>query len=263
MYLNPSQGRGRSNYNAADKVYNTFVQSCGMLKIQVEEPDFIELEREDDPSELETHLLNYMMRGKDSIFRHPKVVVLVLGNESQYPMFKEIFAEYKIPSQVITARNAMSFNPSKASNILRQINSKVGGDLFHLRFPQALDSMKTMLIGIDVCHSGPNSVVGLACSINKEMSQYYSTHLVQRKGQEIVEEKMKEALQAAIEAFQERNNRNLPTNYIIFRDGVGDAMREQVIAREVSQFKEAFRELYNKVAVSPQVTLVVVNKRIT
>jgi hypothetical protein len=176
MYANPT--RGRSNYNAADKVYNTFVQACNQLKIKVQEPEFIELEAENDRSEIEQKLLNYMMGSRECVFRHPKMIVYVLGRENQYPMFKEICQEYKVPSQVITVRNALSFNPSKASNILRQINSKIGGDLFHLKFPASMESMRTMLIGIDVCHSGPNSIVGLACSINKEMSQYYSTYLV-------------------------------------------------------------------------------------
>ena len=118
---------------------------------------------------------------------------------------------------------------SKASNILRQINSKIEGDLFYLKFPEAMDNMRTMLIGIDVCHAGPSSVVGFTASTNKEMSQYYSEHLVQRKGQEIVENKMKESLKKAIEAFATQHNRQLPTNFIIFRDGVGDAQRLQVI----------------------------------
>ena len=119
-----------------------------------------------------------------------------------------------------------------------------------------------MLIGIDVCHSGPSSIVGLACSINKEMSQYYSEYLVQRKGQEIVESQMKEALKKAIESFTD-NHKMLPTNYIIYRDGVGDAMQKQVIDKEITQFKEVFSDIYNKSEKPPQVTLVVVNKRIT
>lgn len=166
-----------------------------------------------------------MMSSPKSVFRHPTMVVVILDREKNYKMYKELFQEYKIPSQVITSRNAFSFNASKASNILRQINSKIGGDLFNLKFPEVMDSMRTMLIGIDVCHSGPNSVVGLACSINKEMSQYYSEYLVQKKGQEIVEDQMREALKKAIEGFAENHRGMLPTNYIIYRDGVGDAMR--------------------------------------
>jgi hypothetical protein len=55
-----------------------------------------------------------------------------------------------------------------------------------------------MLIGIDVCHSGPNSIVGFSASTNKEMSQYYSEHITQTKGQEIVQKNMQEALKKAI-----------------------------------------------------------------
>ena len=43
-----------------------------------------------------------------------------------------------------------------------------------------------MLIGIDVCHSGPNSIVGFCASINETKSQYWSERIIQRKGQEIV-----------------------------------------------------------------------------
>ena len=69
---------------------------------------------------------------------------------------------------------------------MKQLNSKMGGDLFHLKLPDKMRNMKTMLIGIDVCHSGIKSIVGFAASVNKELSQYYSDFTVQPKGQEVV-----------------------------------------------------------------------------
>jgi hypothetical protein len=60
-----------------------------------------------------------------------------------------------MPSQVITFRNGVKFSLSKATNILRQINSKCGADLYQMKFPESLSKKRTMLIGIDVCHSGP------------------------------------------------------------------------------------------------------------
>jgi len=162
------------------------------------------------------------MLGEDGHFRHPTICVTVLGYENNYPAYKEVFQHYSIPSQVITVRNGRSFNASKASNILRQINSKIGGDLFNMKFPDILSKKRTMLIGIDVCHSGPNSIVGFSASTNQEMSQYYSEHIVQKKGQEIVQKCMKEALKKAIGVFAERC-KDFPTNFIIYRDGVGDA----------------------------------------
>jgi hypothetical protein len=134
-------------------------------------------------------------------FRHPSIALAVLGMERNYPMYKLAFDKYRMPSQVVTSRNARGFNPSKATNIIRQMNSKCGGDLFTMQFPASMDSIKTMLIGIDVCHSGKQSVVGFAASTNKAMSQYYSDYIVQSKGQEIVKDKMKDLIRKAIHVF--------------------------------------------------------------
>jgi hypothetical protein len=170
--------RGRSNFEIADRVYNDLAKASGQLKIKVEEPYWIEVEDEQDMDELRFRLLEYMMESATSQFRHPTMCVAVLGREQNYKFVKEVFHEFKIPSQVVTCRNGSSFNLSKATNILKQINSKTGGDLFTMKFPEIMKSLRTMLIGIDVCHSGPNSIVGFAASTNSDLSQYYSEHLI-------------------------------------------------------------------------------------
>lgn len=161
--------RGFSTYDQADRIFNTFQSSCKQLGIRVEEPCFIEMEREDCREELQERLASYML-GSKGRFRHPTVVVCLLANEHNYSMYKQVLQEFRMPSQMITLRNARSFNASKASNILRQINSKAGGDLYTMKFPDALNDKRTMLIGIDVCHAGPQSIVGFSASTNREMS---------------------------------------------------------------------------------------------
>lgn len=81
IYQNPAQpnGRKRSNFQIADSIYNTFCQASKQLQIRVEEPHWIELENENDYSEVKNKLLQYMMDGPNSVFRHPKIVVVVLG----------------------------------------------------------------------------------------------------------------------------------------------------------------------------------------
>lgn len=54
----------------------------------------------------------------------------------------------------------------------------MGGDLYYMKFPAALDSKYCMLIGIDVCHAGPQSIVGFTASTNREMSQYFNDYIV-------------------------------------------------------------------------------------
>ena len=45
---------------------------------------------------------------------------------------------------------------------------------------------------------------------------------------------MKETLKSAVEAFQDKHRGDKPTNFIIYRDGVGDAQRDAVIRIEVA-----------------------------
>merc|ERR1740123_1815523 len=152
-----------------------------------------------------------------------------------------MFDKFRMASQVITNRNARSFNASKASNILRQINSKMRGDLFDMKFPAVMDQLQTMLVGI-------------AASTNQQMSQYYSDYLLVPKGQEIIDTKMKDLIRKAIGSFEKSNGGKKPTNFIVYRDGVGDSMREQVLAREIPQLREVIKELYN-LAVTPEITV--------
>lgn len=79
------------------------------------------------------------------------MVVIVLRNDGLYGKFKNICYKYNAPSQVVQVKTCKKFNMSVASNVLKQINSKLGGDLYNLKFPDNM-SKNTMLIGIDVCH---------------------------------------------------------------------------------------------------------------
>jgi hypothetical protein len=95
-------------------------------------------------------------------------VLVMLGNEKLYKNFKAICYQNQLVSQCVRYQNfgrREGMNLSVASNILRQINSKLGGDLFNLKFGRELFA-RTMLIGIDVCHSGPQSIVGFCATVN-------------------------------------------------------------------------------------------------
>ena len=58
VYQNPKQknARGRSNFNAANNVYNAMRDASGQLGIRIEEPHWIELENEADMSSLEAEI---------------------------------------------------------------------------------------------------------------------------------------------------------------------------------------------------------------
>lgn len=73
---------------------------------------------------------------------------------------------------------------------------------------------------------------------------------------------MKDALKRALGCFESRHG-DLPDHYIIYRDGVGDAMRRQVLQKEIIQIREAINETYNLAKKKPHITVIIVNKRIT
>jgi len=186
----------------------------------------------------------------------------MLGNEKLYKNFKHVCYNFNLISQCIRYQNfGKGLNFSVASNLLRQINSKLGCDLYNLKFDKQLCS-NTMLIGIDVCHSGPNSIVGFCASVNRQRSQYYSERIVQRKGQEIVNKQLKDAIKRSLACFADRHG-DFPEHFIIYRDGVGDGMRRQVLLEEVNQLREAIFETYNTAKKKPYITVIIVNKRIT
>lgn len=68
-------------------------------------------------------------------------------------------------------------------------------------------------------------------------------------------------MKTALNSYKDHNGR-LPEQLILYRDGVGDSMRRQVLTTEILQFKQAINELYNKSEKKPYFTVIFVNKRI-
>lgn len=167
----------KRHFNQANQLFQTLQQASSKLGLVVEEPNWIELERGDDTYGCEKQLQSLIERKMK-----PTIAVVMLGNERFYKGFKHVCYGNSVISQCIQYKNfGKGLTLSVASNILRQINSKLGGDLFALKFSKELSPL-TMLIGIDVCHSGPSSIVGFCATINKARSQYYSERITQKKG---------------------------------------------------------------------------------
>lgn len=244
------------NYDFANKTYECMVQCSGQLGVKVGEPLWVELKDDRDIVAFKEELYHHTKNFK------PQFALAMLSSTGLYANFKKALYEYGIVSQVVTCQTAKRMNMSVATNIVKQINAKVNAELYNIKLPDELSS-KTMLIGLDVCHQGKSSIVGFCASYNKRMNHYYSEHIIQKKGQEIVNEKLANALKNALTIFCKKHGGNdLPEHFIIYRDGVGDAMRHDVIKYEISQFRKVIDEVYNKAATKPMITLIIVNKRI-
>lgn len=65
--------------------------------------------------------------------------------------------------------------------------------------------------------------------------------------------------QEALDNYSDYNKHHVE-HIIIFRDGVGDAMRHQVLSEELNLLHTILKEKYS--IHTPKVTLIIVNKRI-
>jgi len=88
---------------------------------------------------------------------------------------KKVFNEKAIPSQCVHKKTLLKMNLSVASNIIKQVNSKSGGESVRIKLPLFIKETPTMTIGIDVCHAGRlNSVVGIVATTNLSLTSVYS-----------------------------------------------------------------------------------------
>ena len=193
---------------------------------------------------------------------HPSdaFVICILNHERDYHDIKMVLTNFNLMSQCFLRRTAERMNMSVASNIMKQINSKIGGESIRVKLPKFMETSAVMVVGIDVCHAGKNSIVGFVASTNKHCTAFSSDIIIQPKYQEIVKKDLDRCYLKALKEFK-RYHQTLPEKIIIFRDGVGEFQRADVVQNEINQLKSVLEGIYNKLS-PPKITLIVVNKRI-
>lgn len=141
-----------------------------------------------------------------------------------------------------------------------QINCKLGGSLWGINIPLK----NTMIVGIDTYHGSTDSktgaaVGGLVASINPSFTKYFSKPHLQGKKEELISG-LTSILVEALGSYAAHNNGNYPDRLIIYRDGVGDGMLEQVRQIEIGQFEDACLLIGSDY--KPKITFVVVQKHV-
>lgn len=152
---------------------NTYLKGAGKkIGVSVDDPHWVQLNSFKDTMGFEDELQAFINnRGT------PSIVVILSPFEKLYKRYKSICYANNVVSQVIVKNTYKKMNAyddkgvknaqAIAFNVLKQITSKLGGDLFYIKFEKDISLAKTMLIGIDVTHAGPQSIVGFCASINK------------------------------------------------------------------------------------------------
>lgn len=95
-----------------------------------------------------------------------KICFVLLDRAEEKKHIKKFLDGAGIVSQFVL-RNNMERSLGKMgvfTNLMRQVNAKMPLDLYRITLPDKIKSLNTMFIGIDVCHKGRTSIVGLAAS---------------------------------------------------------------------------------------------------
>ena len=140
------------------------------------------------------------------------------------------------------------------------MNCKMGGALWGIHIPLK----NTMIVGIDVYHGSTDlkhggAVAGLLASINEGFTQYFSKPHIQGKKEELVTG-LTSIFIEALNSYKNSNSNQLPDKIIIYRDGVGDGMLEQIKSVEIDQFENACNLI--EAGYKPLITFIVVQKRV-
>ena len=222
----------KSNYNDAEKLYNTLDQASQGYGLSIAEPEWVEMGDNDNEEEWAQTANDYMKKisEKDkNVKKYSFALFLLDRNDRIYSTLKYYsLCEHGYISQVVKASSLYTKNAlSVCSKILLQINAKLSGVSYIAKFDKNIKDRNLMIIGVDSSHiRGKRTGVAMVATINPSFTNFYN------KEQIILEEK-KESFLISIssfieEAIQKYNeiNKTYPKGIIIYRQGVSFQQKE-------------------------------------
>jgi len=151
-------GGNDKDFATADKFWPDCQKAQGRMKIQVDEPQYVEVH----PAKGRPNAEDFIKAIKAEINpKSTKFVVVLLPDKNLKKGIKALLDQGNIPSQFVLNSTLFKGSLSVYSNILKQINAKLAQDLYAL---QMASSRNTMVIGVDICLEGRKSILGFAAS---------------------------------------------------------------------------------------------------
>ena len=222
----------KSNYNDAEKLYNTLNDASHDYGLSIAKPEWVEMGDNDNEEEWAQTANDYMKKisEKDkNVKKYSFALFLLDRNDIIYSTLKYYsLCEHGYISQVVKASSLYTKNAlSVCSKILLQINAKLSGVSYIAKFDKNIKERNLMIIGVDSSHiRGKRTGVAMVATINPSFTNFYN------KEQIILEEK-KESFLISIssfieEAIQKYNeiNKTYPKGIIIYRQGVSFQQKE-------------------------------------
>jgi hypothetical protein len=196
------------------------------------------------------HRFGQYMKGRQGL---PQIVFILMDRKDQFysEVKQKLQLKFGVPTQCALAGFVRKKTATNiAANLLKQMNAKLNGDLYHVKFQNNFGAYKRpMVCGLDVSHEGPESVVGFTATTDKNCCKYYHNAFYQPRKVEVinrnigtVEEvkgdeeskgqgrrmvsgalqfgKMEQVFVGALENYK-KINKDYPDLIMLYRDGVG------------------------------------------
>jgi hypothetical protein len=156
-------------------------------------------------------------------------------------------------------------------NVALKFNLKAGGINHTLDGPRLglISEGETMVVGLDVTHPSPGSkdtapsVAAIVASVDKVLGQWPGTFSIQDGKKEMVAG-LEGMFLTRLNLWEKHNNRKLPKNVIIYRDGVSEGQYDLVLNHELPLIRKACRQKYpasdTKLGL-PKISIIVCGKR--
>ena len=198
-----------------------------------------------------------------------KIALICLNNQtsSYYPMIKKyLYEQIGIPTQVINMDKSKNQRGlSYFSNVLNQMNVKVGGELYNININDILIKNPTMIIGINSSLVGKNKVkLIMTSSYNPNLSNFFTQIKECSTDQFLYKSILNSLLSQAINFFNNKHNR-FPLYVIIYRQGGNEKQNRKIYIEELPVFKAFFSGDINNggynSSFKPRFSVIVVNKK--
>ena len=242
-------------FKKAENFYNTLYEASKGYNIEISEPEWVEMKEEDDDVNVWNETVEDYMNNGNYTF-----VIFLLDNYDDY-----LYTDLKIHSlcnngyvSQIVKFNSLNKNAmSVCSKILLQINSKLSGVSYLVKFEDEIKKRKLMIIGVDSSHiKGKRTGFAMVATINTSFTNFCNKEI-------IIEEANKEKLQIGISVFikealaeYKKLNGKLPNGIIIYRQGVSFQQKEY-LKNEVKNIQKVCEEnkiLYYYILVNTKTT---------
>ncbi|EFZ02610.1 Piwi, PAZ and DUF1785 domain protein [Metarhizium robertsii] len=217
-------------------------------------------------------LVNFFKWAEDNKIQY---IMFILGQKDSGGLYTKIKrlgdCVHGIHTSCLVAKHLFKEkNFSYYSNVGLKINLKSGGVNHKLTNDFGLlKEGKTMLVGYDVTHptnmnvvkgNEPPSLVGLVASVDQDLGQWPAMAWEQKSKQEMLGSTLTDAFKSRLSLWRAHNNKTLPENIVIFRDGVSEGQFAQVIDQELPMIRDACRQTYQS-GKQPKISIIVSVKR--